>query len=247
MDISRIPRSSLLGRALRAPLSVIPKNAIVPILQGPLRGKRWVVGAATHGCWLGTYEYRKQGLFARSIRPGSVVYDVGANVGFYSLLAAVRAGTNGRVYAFEPLPRNVALLRRHLHLNQIQTVDIREVALSDNAGLATFEYGASPSMGRLQPGGALPVPTVSLDDLVFAHGLPAPDVIKMDIEGGELRALEGARRLLEARHPVLFLSTHGHLVHEQCCALLTGLGYVLTGVDDRAVPVTDELVAAIRR
>jgi FkbM family methyltransferase len=243
VDISRIPRSSFVGRALRAPLSLIPKDAVVPIVQGPLRGKRWIVGSATHGCWLGTYEYRKQRLFAQAVLPGAVVYDVGANVGFYTLLAAERAGPAGRVYAFEPLPRNVTLLRQHLALNRVQTVDVREAAASDASGLASFDGQTGPSIGRLKAGGTLRVPTVRLDDLVFDQGLPPADVIKMDIEGGEFQALHGAQRLLRLRHPLIFLSTHGQRVHADCCALLADLSYGLTAVDQSAAGLGDELMA----
>jgi FkbM family methyltransferase len=244
VDISRIPRSSLFGRALRAPLSLIPTDAVVPIIQGPLRGKRWIVGAATHGCWLGTYEYRKQRLFAQAIRPGHVVYDVGANVGFYTLLAAVRAGAGGRVIAFEPLPRNVTLLRRHMALNEIHNVDVRDTAVSDTAGSAAFTDGVGPATGRLDRAGALHVTTVTLDESVYSYGMAPADVIKMDIEGGELRALRGAKRLLADRRPVVFLSTHGNAVHEPCCALLRDLGYHVNSVDGGPPQETDELVAS---
>src|SRR5579871_1243331 len=117
MNLSGISNESVVGRALRAPFRLIPRSAAVPILQGPLRGKRWVVGSATHGCWLGSYEQDKQQCFAGAVSVGSVVYDIGANVGFYSLLASVLVGVSGAVYSFEPVPRNCHFLRRHVDLN----------------------------------------------------------------------------------------------------------------------------------
>jgi FkbM family methyltransferase len=243
VDISRVSRASLLGKALRAPLSFIPKTAVFPVLQGPLAGKRWIVGSATHGAWLGTYEYAKQRLFARSVQPGMVVFDLGANVGFYTLIAAVRTGERGRVYAFEPVPRNLAFLRRHLDHNRTHNVEIVEAAVSDVSGVAAFEEFESPAMGRIDPSGRLQIRTVTLDEMVFDRHVPLPDVIKIDIEGGERRALEGARRILERRHPLVFLATHGGQVHADCCALLTGLGYLLSGVNGEAANQTDELVA----
>jgi len=243
VDISRISRTRLLGRILRAPLSLIPKTAVVPVLQGPLTGKRWIVGAATHGAWLGTYEYRKQRLFARSIQPGMVVFDLGANVGFYTLVAAFSTGPTGRVFAFEPVPRNVSFLRQHLQYNRAFNVEIVEAAVSERVGVANFETAESPSMGRLGPSGTLTIATVTLDDMVFGRGTPLPDVIKIDIEGGERAALEGARLLLERRHPIIFLATHGWAVHSECCAFLRGLGYSLSGIHGESLDQTDELIA----
>jgi FkbM family methyltransferase len=237
----------MMGRVLRAPLSLIPKTAVVPILTGPLRGARWTVGSATHGCWLGTYEQAKQRLFARSISPGAVVFDVGANVGFYTLIASRKSGPVGRVYAFEPLPRNITFLTHHLHYNAVRNVEIVKAAVSDRAGTAMFEESDSPAMGRLGGGGRLEVSTVTLDEMVFDSGLPAPQVIKVDIEGGEKRALEGSRRILAGARPLVFLSTHGSQAHSDCCSLLEELGYSLCGVNGGAAAQTDELVARFGR
>jgi FkbM family methyltransferase len=247
VDLSRISPATVMGKLLRAPLSLIPKAAVVPILTGPLRGTRWIVGSATHGCWLGTYEQAKQRLFARSIRPGAVVFDVGANVGFYTLIAARKSGPAGRVYAFEPLPRNIAFLRRHLQRNDVINAEVIEAAVSDAAGRAAFEESGSPAMGRLGSSGRLQVRTVTLDQMVLDSGLPPPEVIKIDIEGGETRALEGARRILARAQPLVFLATHGRQVHSQCCALLEEMGYRLAALNGAAAADTDELVARSER
>ena len=92
MKVSEISNRSVAGRLLRLPLALIPPALAMPVLQGPLRGYRWIVGSSNHGCWLGSYEYAKQRLFAQMVRSGDVVFDVGANVGFYTLLAACRVG-----------------------------------------------------------------------------------------------------------------------------------------------------------
>src|SRR3984957_348930 len=89
------PSTTTVGRLLRLPLRVVPRERPVRILGGPLRGWRWVPAAASHGCWLGTFERAEQDVFARTIRPGDVVYDLGANVGFYPLLAEKLPGPRG--------------------------------------------------------------------------------------------------------------------------------------------------------
>jgi predicted RNA methylase len=94
----------------------------MPILQGPGRGIRWIVGAGTHGCWLGSYESEKQAVVAEALGPGMVFYDLGANAGFYTLLAARAVLPGGEVIAFEPLPENISYLRRHVERNGFRNV-----------------------------------------------------------------------------------------------------------------------------
>lgn len=72
-NLSGISNKTLIGKLLRAPLRLIPRSAVFPILQGPLRGKRWTVGSGSHGCWLGSYEYSKQTLLRQELRAGQVV------------------------------------------------------------------------------------------------------------------------------------------------------------------------------
>ncbi|HWZ58637.1 MAG TPA: FkbM family methyltransferase, partial [Gemmatimonadaceae bacterium] len=131
------------------PLRVVPRERPVPILGGPLRGWRWIPAAASHGCWLGTFERAEQDVFARTVRPGDVVYDLGANVGFYTLLAARLAGPTGRVVAFEPVPRNLGYLRRHIALNQCENVTVVAAAVSDRSGTARFRDGPAHTVGTL--------------------------------------------------------------------------------------------------
>src|SRR3989344_699308 len=91
------------SRFLRICLRLIPKETVLPIIQGPLRGKRWVIGSLHLGSWLGSYELANQKFFQTHITRGTIVYDIGANVGIFSLLAEQLGGV---VYAFEPLSRN---------------------------------------------------------------------------------------------------------------------------------------------
>lgn len=213
-----------LGRLIRLPLRLVPPMTPMRILSGPLAGMRWLSTAAPHGCWLGIYERELQRLLATTLRPGEVFFDVGANVGYFSLLGSARVGSAGRVVAIEPLPRNLELLRAHLAMNAIGNVTVVAAAAGDRPGTASFDAQGSPSMGRLAESGE-PVPIVTLDGLVASGSVPAPHVIKMDIEGAESRAVEGARWLLLEHKPALFLSTHGHRQHEACCSMLEQLGY----------------------
>lgn len=236
-------RKSFVGGAARSLIGMLPRNAVLPILKGPLRGKKWVIGSSFQSCWLGVYEYEKQREFIRTVRPADVVYDVGANVGFYTLLASTLVGSEGRVYSFEPLPRNLALLKRHVQLNQLKNVEIFDGAVSDKTGTAQFSTGEIPEMTHLSPTGDIQVRTYQLDDLVSTGRLPPPRVMKVDVEGAEADVLSGARDLLQRHKPVVLLATHGAEVHRKCCDFLRKLGYDLHPLDDKPLEDSSEVRA----
>src|SRR6476646_6054029 len=99
MPLASIPDTTSVGKILRLPLQLIGPNRVVRVLRGPLRGKKWIVGSAVHSCWLGMYERDKMARFAESLHMGDVVFDLGANVGLYSLLTAARVVRTGNVFA----------------------------------------------------------------------------------------------------------------------------------------------------
>ena len=78
-----------------------------------------------------------------------MVFDIGAHVGFYTLLSSILVGPNGHVYAFEPLPRNLKYLKEHLRINKITNVHVFELAVSNLSGEGQFFEGPNSSMGRL--------------------------------------------------------------------------------------------------
>jgi FkbM family methyltransferase len=139
----------------------------------------------------------------QSVAAGEVLYDIGANVGAYSLVAAKKLSGPARVFAFEPSYSNLAALTQNVVLNGVSAyVKPLGIALSNVNGLGEFH------MSELGPGSALhslggdpaaepalyvqPVLTYRLDDLVRLLKLPPPNHIKLDVDGGELRVLEGA-------------------------------------------------------
>jgi FkbM family methyltransferase len=234
MNFSGISGRSLLGKAARFALRFIPADTVMPILQGPLRGKRWIVGSSNHGCWLGSYEYDKRRVFERMIAQGDIVYDIGAHVGYYTLLSSILVGDCGQVVAFEPLPANLVYLKQHLKLNRIANVALVEAAVSDHGGYACFHPGSNNYMGYIADDGILTVKSVSLDELYANDQIPVPDLIKIDVEGAEILVLSGAKNLLTAKRPILFLATHGIEIHRQCLIFLGDLDYrlqPLNGVD----------------
>jgi FkbM family methyltransferase len=170
-----------------------------------------------------------------AVKPGSVVWDIGANMGLFSFAAAGLAGLNGRVYAFEPDAVMARLLRLSARLNpQAAPVEVVPCAVAEDLGLAHFEIAqrsrASNALEgfQLSQGGGVreveTVVTLSLDWL--ADRLPAPDVLKIDVEGAELAVFRGARQLLKTKRPVvLFELTRPNWPEES--RLLADLGYTL--------------------
>ena len=243
MNLSRITDRTFIGRVLRLPLRLIPSQTVLPIMQGPLKGMKWITGSGVHGYWLGIYENEKQQKFIQQVKTGSVVYDIGANVGFYTLLASVLVGGAGRVVAFEPLPANLAYLTKHLALNNVRNTQVIEAAVSDENGTAMFTDITERSSGHFDLSGKLEVRTVRLDTLCENGEIPLPDVMKIDVEGAEYQVLRGALSILEKHHPLIFLATHGREVHKQSCDLLVQLGYRLASISSASVETTDELLA----
>lgn len=243
MDFSKIPYNTILGRALRFPLRFLPPEMAIPILQGRLRGKKWIVGSHTHGCWLGSYEHEERVFFEEVVKKGRVVFDVGAHCGFYTLLSSELVGPSGKVFAFEPLPRNIKYLKEHININGVKNVIVVEAAVSDCEGESFFDLsaGGSSSQGKLDEKGVFRVKTISLDRFIESGFAPNPDYIKIDAEGAEFLVLSGAKRILQKNHPTIFLSTHNKDVRFQCEKLLKGYGYRLNMLRR---PLSDDLIIA---
>src|SRR6187551_3174202 len=206
MNFSKISYKSTLGKILRLPLKVIPNGTVVPILQGRLKGKKWIVGSHLHGCWLGSYEYEKRKIFERELKGGWVFFDIGANVGFYTLLGSVLVGESGRVVAFEPGKRNLSLLDKHLALNHARNVTVVRVAVGDRIGEVSFAEEPDQLGGwfgqknfgsaHISDKGQTRVGLVTLDALLERKEIPLPDLMKIDVEGAEMMVLTGAANLL---------------------------------------------------
>lgn len=232
---------SPLGKLLRLPLKLIPDKTVLPILQGKLKGKKWIKGSSINGCWLGTYEFDKQQLFQKYVKPGMVIYDIGANAGFYTLLSSVLTGNSGKVFAFEPVPKNIYYIKQHLVLNKIENTVVVDKAVSDKITTLKFTLSTNPSMGHFSEEGEIEVETISLDEFV-KQGNPPPDLIKMDIEGAEFDALNGAKKILKTKKPIIFLATHGDEVKKKCLGLLKELNYKIEIIGNCSIEKADEFV-----
>jgi FkbM family methyltransferase len=224
-------------------MSDVKGTLYLPILAGRLKGKKWALSAGGKVLRLmfSTYEPEQTRLFEQHVRPGSIFLDVGAHAGYYTLLSAVLAGTSGRIFSFEPNPRNYLSLERNIRINGLQNVTAIESAVSNANGYCFFETGTGSGTGHLAESGTSRVRTIRLDDFARDHDI-RPDFIKIDVEGAELMVLEGARGLLADARPVLFLSTHGADVHRKCLDYLGALGYTMEPIVGDSVEATSELI-----
>ncbi len=236
---------TLPGHCARLPLNALRKrNGVVRILRGPGRGFRWLTASAGHNVWLGFYEPEMEVPFCRSLAPGAIFYDLGAYVGYWSLIASRLVGTGGTVIAFEPVPENLRVLRLHLQLNGVSNVTVVSKAVYDRSGAVKMAGSGTRAnlFAHVSAEGELPVQAVALDDLVFGEQLPPPQVIKMDVEGSETHALRGALRTLMEHRPVLFLSTHSEALRDDCCRLLESIRYSSCVLQTRFIARPDELL-----
>ena len=149
----------------------------------------------------GFYEKGTTRLLKKIIRPGMTVVDIGAHIGYFTRLAAKRAGPRGHVYAFEPDPDNRLLLEKNVH--SYSFVSVGPEAITSKVGTVSF-YHVHGSTGCHsiipQPNASeFTVPATTLDAFVESRRITHIDVIKMDIEGGEWAALEGMRNVLKQK------------------------------------------------
>ncbi len=210
----------LAGRALPA------GTQVVRILHGPIEGARIEVDLSRDKAfWLGVWEPELAAVLDREAH--GVSWDIGANIGYFTLLLARRSN---HVLAVEASPEMAARLRRNVGLNDV-SVTVVEVAVAGSAGRVRFELSSEGGMSRVAGlGGVAEAPIVgnvqvdatTLDGLLEAYG--RPDFVKIDIEGAELAALESATRFLEAR-PTILCDLHGAEVGARVPELLRGARY----------------------
>lgn len=201
----------------------------------------------------GIWEPLETKLFAREIQPGDVVIDVGANIGYYTLLAARRVGPTGHVYAFEPEPEAFALLQRNVQLNGYDNVTPVPKALGRENGRLQL-YLAKKNRGDhrvYDPTGRRPsidVDVITLDAYLVEQSVERVDFLKVDTQGAECSILDGARHTI-AKHPemavVMELTPHSlaELGDDPrgCLERLQAAGYALHDIKEweRKIVPTD--------
>jgi FkbM family methyltransferase len=159
--------------------------------------------------WYGYYEKEVIQTWESLLHTGFVVLDIGANAGYYSLIAAIRTK---QVYAFEPSLAMRQQLESNIKLNAIRNISVEPCAVSDRNGTATLYLSSSDNSGMtgMQPaenfsGVTQTINTVSIDEWIVTKDSLRIDMIKIDVEGAEMKVLEGMKNVLEKDHPGIFI------------------------------------------
>jgi FkbM family methyltransferase len=180
------------------------------VAAGEAAGLRLVAHRADPNFALGTYERPLQSFIAGHLAEGDTFYDIGGNIGFFSLIAARRVGPEGRVYAFEPVPENAAAISRSARLNGFDTVNVFNVAVGSTNGraelmLAHHIGGATLASVGPPPDlrGTIEVELVTIDMLIAQRGLRPPTLVKVDVEGAEVEALTGMAETIRTHRPTV--------------------------------------------
>lgn len=208
------------------------------IEAGPAAGLRLELNPRTGQSYLrGEAEAPIQKVLAERLHPGMVFYDLGANIGLFTLLAARLVGATGRVISFEPDGDAAARLRRNIERNQFTNVTVIEAGVWSKSGYVNFLPADSSSpdhgLGRFVDGATAPTgiakQCVAMDDLI--GNAPPPDAIKCDVEGAEVEALRGAEKLLRTHRPWMICEMHSESNEQASRELLTRFGYTVEALD----------------
>ena len=163
------------------------------------------------------FEPEQTKLFLKEIKKGNIVFDIGANIGYYTILASKLVGKKGRVYAFEPDERNLRLLQKNLKLNNCQNVEVIPQPVSNQTALVGFLENTSQGESKIKTSSlkGRKIKAISLDDFVKQKRIKKIDVLKMDIEGAEVLALKGGQNFLaKTPHLKIFLECNPESLKE---------------------------------
>jgi len=196
-----------------------------------MKGIRLALGQhVSHAHLTGSYELDFQQAIQRHIRPGMVCYDLGASIGYMSLLMA---GSALHVFCFEPSPSAASQIPRHMAANSFANFTVVPKPVSNVITDVTFQLTDVAYGSSIAETGTSRWPTISLTTTTidtFAADHPAPDFIKIDIEGFEGPALAGAQHTLATKRPILCIEVHSNQCAEEVAAALAPHNYQLFDV-----------------
>ena len=204
----------VVGSGLRWVTAQYRDGSVVTIPMGTARGLKWKrYHAYVNGFWIGNFEIWIQRTITDLLCTGQTFYDIGANAGFFSLVARAKIGPEGRCISVDPDPWNCRTIRQQAELNGFSNCSVFEAAVSDHSGTGQLALSApGDSEAKLDTSGGggtdqLAVQLITLDELCRQYH--APNVIKIDIEGAEVAALRGAQKLLWETRPTWIIEVHG--------------------------------------
>ena len=223
------------------------------VVRGPLKGFKFILGANSGEgggatIYFNLLEPIQTTSFTKVLKKGDILFDVGANVGLYTLLGSRLVGDTGKVFAFEPLVSNISYLHRHIKINKIKNVIIVPCACSDSLAIATFFHGPNNAVGHIENATGFNkanetavvytdettiIPTLTLDAVADKLGI-TPTILKIDVEGAELGVLQGAKGIISNNKPVIYLSVHSDELRTTCLAYLSNFNYKFEALNEHS-------------
>lgn len=244
LSIERLRRRNPLVRLLFAPARWWMRRGSIGVMGGLGDGLRLSMAhipishAHAGAIPRGLLEVPVQEAMRRLLGPGDVFLDVGANVGFFALAGARLVGPEGVVYAFEPVPENVAAIRESAALNGFANVEVIESAAGRAAGRDRLLLVEDLSWSHFERLGQHPraldtveVDVVAIDDLVASGRIRSPDVVKIDVEGAEIDVLEGMRQTIEEHRPAIVCELHE--TAPEFVKTMDALGYSVSNLEGK--------------
>lgn len=223
-------RTPLVGDAmLRVIDTFVPPDALIAgrARAGPLEGLVMHMYPHALDMAIGRHEPLVVDLIRRHLSEGDLAFDIGANVGYFTLLMARCVGTSGHVVAFEPDPLVGEYLRRNVARNQghiAASIDAVTMAIAGSSGTRPFMPGSRLSRGKLgSESGPVTVSAMTLGDAVDRYG--SPRLIKFDVEGAESEVLEGALESLATLDSTIIIEAHSQRLEQRCLRLLRESGF----------------------
>lgn len=226
--------------------SVVGEGTEIVPLSGLLEGYRMRLDLQhQRGMAYGDYELAVAQAIARLVQPGWTVADIGAQIGYMTLLLARRVGPTGQVWAFEPLPRNFAVLQENVALNHLDQVKLTPCAVSNRPGKVQLhqldDRALSATSSLLRPVNATARGGVEVEAVTFDGWAPPGqrvDFIKLDVESAEGLVMEGMRETLTRYRPLVLLEVHSTGDREsQALVRLQAAGYTLNALEsDQSTP-----------
>jgi FkbM family methyltransferase len=243
--IDRLRRRNPLVGALLAPLRWWLRRGWIRVIGGAGEGLRLSLAhmSATHAHagalprgWL---EVSVQEAMRRLLGPGDVFFDVGANIGFFTLIGARLVEPGGRAIAFEPVPANVEAIRANAALNGIDNVDVLEKAAGAERRHDRLLLVEDLSWSHLESRGwhpqtteAVDIEVVTIDELVGSGEVPPPALVKIDVEGSEGDVLAGMRDTIERHRPAIVCELHG--TNREFVEAMESVGYEASNLEAKA-------------
>jgi len=225
---------------------------LFPVLSGPLRF-RWLYWAPRHGFKkiLGVYEKVMANRMTHLIKPGHICIDIGAHIGYFSLLMGIKTREHGLVIAIDPIKCNVLGIKKAFLKNKLKKPIVFAYGASDRSGIVEAEVYTDSDMVHFKDAALItdaPSHTTKLlqlttiDTLVSQMNLRSVNFIKIDVEGYEEKVILGSKNSIRKWHPTLIVEIHTHELGVKVFYLLKKFGYTVYNIDEIEIKESAKLI-----